>query len=191
MTELRWDLREPTTTRDLGSSSAQLVTVEAPSGELLDVQIELPGLTYRGAYDMATAIPERVETSGPPLPVAEVVLYDVDVESVEDLRPILQRFERDWGFTAEDCEEVSAFLDEAESRMEDAGGDPMQVDWGLTQAVSFAGEPRNGVEPGIVVRVPPAEFSTFTVLKWDPEAGFDGERAVVGGEDAGATPCTT
>ena len=111
---------------------------------------------------------------------------------MEDLRPILQRFERDWGFTAEDCAKVGTFLADAEERMAEAGGDPMQVDWGLTQAVSFAGEPRNGVEPGIVVRVPPAEFSTFTVLKWDPEAGFDGERATVGGGDAAAaTPCTS
>jgi hypothetical protein len=192
MTELRWDLREPTTTRDLGSSSAQMATVEAPSGELLDVEIELPGLTYRGAYDVATAIPERAEVSGPPLPVAEVVLYDPDVESIDGLRPILQRFERDWGFTAEDCAKVGTFLADAEERMAAAGGDPMQVDWGLTQAVSFAGEPRNGVEPGIVVRVPPTTFSTYTVLTWDPEAGFDGDRAVVGDpDDTEATPCTS
>ena len=77
-----------------------------------------------------------------------------------------------------------------------AGGDPMQVDWGLTQAVSFTGEPRNGVEPGVVVRLPPAEFSTFTVLNWDPDAGFDGERAAVGRPDPPArsdeaTPCTS
>jgi hypothetical protein len=198
MTELRWDLRDPTTTRDLGSDSDQMVNVRSPRGELLDVEIELPGLTYRGAHDMVTAVPEQVELSGPPQPVAEVILYDVDVESVEGLRPILQRFERDWGFTAADCAEVRAFLDEAETRMAEAGGDPMAVDWGLTQAVSFAGEPRNGVEPGIVVRLPPAEFSTFSFVKWDPAAGFGGERPVVGsaagedaGEDAADTPCTS
>jgi hypothetical protein len=191
VTELRWDLRQPTTTRELGSSSAQLVNVEAPRGELLDVEIELPGLTYRGAYDMVTATPVRVEVSGPPLPVADLTLYDDDVESVEDLRPILQRFERDWGFTTADCEEVRAFLDDAETRMAAAGGDPMQVDWGLTEAVSFAGEPRNGVEPGIVVRVPPTTFSTFTLLKWDPDAGFDGKRATVGADSDTPTPCTS
>jgi hypothetical protein len=190
MNELHWDLREPTTTRDLGSRSDQMVNVRSRRGELLDVEIELPGLTFRGAYDMVTAAPDQVELSGPRQPVAEIISYDVDVESVEDLRPILQRFERDWGFTDADCAEVAAFLDDAESRMAAAGGDPMEVDWGLTQAVSFAGEPRNGVEPGIVVRLPPAEFSTFTVLRWDPDAGFDGERAVVGGDER-ATPCTS
>ena len=196
MTELRWDLRTPTTTRELGSDSDEVINARAPRGELLDVEIELPGLTYRGAYDMVTAAPTRVELSDPALPVADLTLYDVDVDSVDGLRPILQRFERDWGFTAEDCEEVGAFLADAESRMAAAGGDPMQVDWGLTQAVSFAGEPRNGVEPGIVVRVPPTAFSTYTLLKWDPDAGFDGERATVGTADAPAptdeaTPCTS
>jgi len=188
MSELRWDLRQPTPTRDLGADSDQKATVVAPDDELLDVEVLLPGVTVRGRWDMVTGLPLTVELSGPAQPVADLTLYDVDVTSVDDLRPILERFERDWGFAEADCVEVERFVREAEAELAEVDGDAMRVDWGLTPVVGFSGRPRGGVQPGLVVRLPAPTFSTFTRLTWDPAVEVDGDTEVVGSLDGSGTP---
>lgn len=179
--ELHWDLREPTTPRELGSSAEKMRSVAAPRGGVLDVEILLPGVTVTGLYDMVTAASSIVYDDTPLAgAVADLTLYDRDVESVEDLLPILRRFEAQWGFTDDACAKVVPFVAEAHERMDAAGGDPLAVDWGTTFATSFAAPELNGVSAGLVVRLPPTTFSTYTVISWDPNAEFEGERVTIG-----------
>lgn len=167
----------------MGSGADLLVAETAPIGELLDVEILLPGVTVF-QYETVNASPGAANRqSAIPDAVADVMLYDRDVYTVDDLEVILRRFETEWGFTDESCAKIAPFLAEARTRLAEAGGDTVKVNWRTTFAISFQAPDGNGVSAGMSVRLPPTSFSTYTVLSWDPNLPSPDTTVTVGGTE--------
>lgn len=165
-----WDLRQPTTTRQLGSSSDIDRTVEGGYRQLVDVDIQLPGVRVTGTYRLvsASALALAVDSTGPE-PINNLQLLNVQVDSVDGLQGIVDRFDRDWGFNALGRSRVDAFILDARTKVAASGG-IKDVDWPNGGIAGFGGNDHGVVHPALTVVVKEGEFSSYISLSWTPVA---------------------
>lgn len=110
---VEWDLRRPTTPRELGDGAGDLITAEGPA----DYVVELPSRTITGRYSSATAYaPAGNATSGdlpdddPAFAIDEI---DFSFGFTDDPDQIIANFDRiETEFDIEDRTAIDAFVEE-------------------------------------------------------------------------------
>lgn len=159
-----WDLRQPTTTRQLGGRSDLDVTVESPAGGSLEVEILLPQTTVRGTYDMVSGTLSDVTDVGPESTIGIVQLYELDVTSVAALRGLVDRFDSDWPLADGERAQVDTLLAEMAAK-EAASGRVTLDDYPLVLAWGFDAAETKGVQASLTIRVVSGGFSAYRVLR--------------------------
>lgn len=167
---LAWDLRQPTTVRQLGGTNDIDITMQGGYRQLVDVDIQLPGVRVMGTYRLvsASALPLEVASTGPQ-PINNLQLLNVRVDSVDGLQGIVDRFDRDWGFNALGRSRVDAFILDARTKVAASGG-IKDVDWPNGGLGGFGGNDHGVVHPALTVVVKEGEFSSYLSLNWTPSA---------------------
>lgn len=165
-----WDLRQPTTVRQLGGTNDIDITKQGGYRQLIDVDIQLPGATVTGRYRLvsASALPLEVDSTGPQ-PINNLQLLNERVDSVDGLQGIVDRFERDWGFNVLGRSRVDAFILDVRTKVAASGG-IKSVDWPLGGIGGFGGNDHGVVHPALTVVVDEGEFSSYLSLNWTPSA---------------------
>ena len=139
-----WDLREPTTPADLGSSLDEFAQEGGPGEGDVDIEITFPsGQSVSGTYRQAVAY------AGADGTVNQVELSPDLVESVADIETAADEFVAEWGMSAEEEAEMRQFLADVADAADEAGqlsGAPLQ-DEGRSRVNFFDGEDRDGVSP--------------------------------------------
>jgi hypothetical protein len=164
------DLRQPTTPKQLNSTSPTAYSVRADKGALLKLSMQLPDATVTGEFESLIA-EIVVPNTGPDSPLANVVLFDRDVETLAEVTAIVQDFENEWGITPESIPDRDAFLLKAAGFV-DSKGRPQNIGEGTDPNFVFGiqGLTKGTLRPSLTIRPGDGHFSTYQSFAWDPLA---------------------
>jgi hypothetical protein len=164
------DLRQPTTPKQLNSASATAYSVRADKGALLKLTMQLPDATVTGEFESLIA-EIVVPSTGPDSLLANVVLFDRDVETLAEVTAIVQDFENEWGIKPESIPDRDAFLLKAAGFV-DSKGRPQNTGDGADPNFVFGiqGLTKGTLRPSLTIRPGNGYFSTYRSFGWDPLA---------------------
>jgi hypothetical protein len=163
------DLRQPTTPRQLNSRFASGYALNSPAGSVLKVTLQLPDATITGDFDSlnSNVVDPRDNADSP---LNNVVLFDIDVKTLAEVKAIIAKFEQDFGTSAESNAARDEFFAQAATFV-GADGRPRNAHAGLKNfAFGWSAPKRGTLDPGITIRPGEGVFSTYKSYSWDPLA---------------------